>query len=137
MVFTRPCRQAHTCGLTYWTVRSPAALQLLLEPEIEVRHVDADDDVGRACMESFDERAPQPDQPRQMRDHLDQAHDAEVVGRRPGLAAERHHLRPGHAEELRVGHARANGRDERRPERVARRLARDQPYPQRHGRLNE
>ena len=43
MVRTLPWRHAHTCGLTYCTVRKSARLQARGKPEIEFRCVDADE----------------------------------------------------------------------------------------------
>ena len=59
MVRTRPCRHAHTCGLTYCTVREAVRLELLGEAEIEFLVVDADEHVRPPFDECARERAAQ------------------------------------------------------------------------------
>ena len=104
---TRPCRQAQTCGLTYCTVRMPRAFRLRRQPEIELRAVDADEDVGPPVGEGPHQLTPQPPQPRQVRQHLGQAHDREFLRGSQRRAAGGEHLRAGDAAELDVGCTRA------------------------------
>jgi hypothetical protein len=69
--------------------------------------------------------AAQPEQPRQVRQDLEQAHDREALRRLPALAALRLHPRARDAKELRLRPALAHRADERRAEIVAGQLAGD------------
>ena len=112
--------------------RDARRAQLARQAEIEFRRIDADEHVGRGPQEFAPHARPQPQQPRQIAQDLEQAHDGKRLGRLPGLAACREHLRSGDAEELRVRRQVPQCADQPRAERVARRLSRHQTHPQRH-----
>ena len=132
IVRTRPCRHAHTCGLTYCTVRMPAALSPLREAQVELRGVDADEHVRARRQEARAQRRAQPQQARQVREHLREPHDRELIGGAQRLAACGQHLRT-----RRRRRTRARGTRARRaaisaaPEGVPGMLARNDPDPQR------
>ena len=90
MVRTRPCRQAHTCGLTYCTVlQAGAPSGACARPQIELRRRRCRRTRRAARREARSSVRAQPQQPRQVPQHLGQAHDGELVRRGPGLAARR------------------------------------------------
>ncbi len=103
-----------------------ALLQSALQAEVEVRRIDADEHVGLPRQQPRSHGAPQPQQSRQVPEHLGQAHHGQfravVPGRKPGGA----HLRSADAGELGSGEAFAQLRDQAGAEQVARRLAGDQ-----------
>ena len=105
MVRTRPCRHAQTCGLTYCTVVRPARLSLLGEPQVEFLVVDADEHIGPPLDDLPAQGAAQPHEARQVREHLGEPHDRQLVDVVPGRAAGGLHLRAGDAGEFGVGEA--------------------------------
>ena len=128
---TRDWRHAQTCGLTYCTVLMPArfsaaAAGLLKSCASMPMNASTPPRSMRAMSSRRNARMRA-----QVRQHLEEAHDGDLFGAIPRLAAGRDHLRPGHADELGVGDLRAQRLDEPRPERIARRLSRHQRKPQR------
>ena len=103
----------------------PARFSAAASRQIEVRRVDADEHVGRQRLDPLAELAAHLQKPRQVRQHLGEPHDRELLGAIPRLAARRDHLGPRDADERRIGHARLQRLDEPGAERVARRLAGD------------
>ena len=102
------------------------ALQRRRSGTIEILRVDADERVDVALLDARDQLAAQREDAPQVRQHLEEAHDGDLLGAIPRLAAGRDHLRPRHADELCVWRLRLERLDEPRAERIARRLARHQ-----------
>ena len=125
MCFTRPGRQAQNCGLTYCAVAMPAAAQALLQPQIEIRRVDADEEVnalleqvflqnaGAAAAARADGPAPRP------------VPSPTGSRRRPAHAAGRPHGRTRNAIEHRVRAQSPHGFDQLGAELIAGSLASD------------
>jgi hypothetical protein len=103
---------------------------------VEILSVDTDERVDFGTLDAGHELAAQRENPPQVRQDLEEAHDGDLLGAIPRLTTGRDHLRPGHAHELGIGHLRFQRLDEPRPERVARRLPRDEGELERprHGR---
>ena len=123
----RSRRHAQTDGLTKWIVRTPRALQLALEAEVEIRRVDADEQrhalgeqpAPRAARRIASELAAGAPAPRRSRAPTSfssgyQASQPAASIRGPAMPTKRA-----------CGMPRAHGADQRRRERVARRLAGD------------
>jgi len=89
---------------------------------------DADVHVRLRGQNALEEITADAQQPRQVRDDLEQAHHGEIFGAIPGFAAGRQHARAGNACEPRVGHARAQRFDQMCAEVVARGFAGDEDY---------
>ncbi len=109
----------------------PAARNCRASPQIEFRGIDADEHVGLLTQELAPDARAQLEQARQIAQNLKQPHDRKRFGRLPDLAAGGLHFRTRDAEEPRAGCEPLECLDERRTERVARRLARHQTHPQR------
>ena len=111
-------------GSTKCMVRSAGALQLVLEPEIEIGRVDTDEHAARVPRRRrrASARADAEDL-RQPRYDLGYAADRQRFQRVPRLATRRLHLRTRNADEARVRETRAHGRDQYRCERVAGRFS--------------
>ncbi len=107
--------------------RADAGLaQFLFQPEIEIGSVDADKHVRRRGRPTCSQRASQLEQPRNMRERLDQAHDREFFGRGPGVTALLDHCRTGYAFERGIGHSLADCTDEPGAQQVTGCLASNQ-----------
>ena len=94
-------------------------LEAAFEAEVEVRRVDADEDVGALLQSTFVYSAPHGQQARQMAQHFDQTHHAQTLGRIPLVEAGCRHLRAAHAAEAGVREARAQAGDEPGAEQIA------------------
>ena len=103
----------------------PSALEARLEPEIEIRRVDADEHGDALGDQPPGERPAHRDELGQPAEDLDEAAHRQRLQRIPGLAAGRLHPRTGDTDEADPGMARAHALDQRRRQRVARRLAGD------------
>jgi hypothetical protein len=108
----------------------PPGAQALGDAEIEGGGIDADEDVRTRRHEARHEGATQAQQARQVRQHLGEPHDRELLGGRPGLAAGSGHLRAGHAKALDLGVQRLERCDQRGSELISRGLPSDDPYAQ-------
>jgi hypothetical protein len=105
--------------------RDAGFLQLALQAEVEVRGVDADEDIGALRQQRLGHAAPDPHDLAVMPERLGVAAHRELVHRIVRLEAERLHARPADAgEEDRVA-ARLQLRHQRRGELVAGGLAGD------------
>ena len=72
-------------------------LQTWRDLQVELLRVDADVNIGPLRQHARKQLAANAQQPRQMRQDLEQPHDREIVGALPGFAAGRNHPRPGDA----------------------------------------
>ena len=107
------------------------AFQTARQRQVELRGVDADEDIRRRGAETPPQLRPQPQQPWQMLQHLGESHDGELLGARPRFAALRDHLRSRHSKAVHAGGALAQRRYERRTELIAGMLARHDADAQR------
>ena len=103
-----------------------ALLQGALEAEVEVRGIDADEDVGLPGQQALAQARAQAQQPRQVAQHFRQPHHRQFAAVVPGLEAGGAHARTTDAGELRVRKAFAQGRHQPGAEQVARGLAGDE-----------
>ena len=71
-----------------------------LQPQIEIRRVDADHAAGAVVAEALHQFRPQAKQARQLLDHFGQAHHRQRVDGLDGLTTGGDHARTGHAIEL-------------------------------------
>ncbi len=102
-----------------------APLELRLESEIELGRVDADEQRHARAQQPRAKVAADANQLGDVPEHLDEAAHGELLDRIPRLAALGLHLRTRDASEANAGMPRADRTDQRRGERIARRLARD------------
>ncbi len=105
--------------------------QLCLQADIEGRRIDADEDMGTPADHVPHQPAAQREQPRQVRERFDQAHDRQLMGVGPHLAAGRAHPWPRNAEGLDVADARAQSLEQRGTKGIPRGFAGNQPDHQR------
>jgi hypothetical protein len=93
------------------------------ERQIEIRRIDAAEQVRWIGQQARGELPPQLQQARQVSEHLGQPHDRQLLGAIPGIAAGGPHFRPGDTNET---HARCTGLErlnQAGPQRIAGRLA--------------
>jgi len=105
--------------------RDARALELRLEPQVEVGRVDADEEVRALADELRGEARADAQQLRQAAHRLDVAAHRELLHRHERAGARRDHPGAGDAVELGAGEPLAHRAHERRPEHVARCLAGD------------
>ena len=96
------------------------------DTQVEFRRVDADENVRLQRQHRGTHARAQAQEPRQVVQDLEQAHDREFLGVRKALAAGRLHARARDADKARVRRARAQGLDEPRAQVVTRGLACDE-----------
>jgi len=101
-------------------------LEFGLEPEVEVRGIDADEYVRPPCEHAFADIRAQAQQARQVVQHLDEAHDREFAAVVPAIQAGRAHGGAADAGEFGVGMALPQFLDQAGAEQVARGFAGDQ-----------
>ena len=111
--------------------RNAGGAQVARQAQIEFRRIDADEHVRPGRQEQAPNACAQTQQPRQMAQDLEQAHDGERFGGLPGLASRSLHLRAGNAEEFSARREPAQRMNQIGAQRVARRFARHQTHPQR------
>ncbi|MCY1215477.1 hypothetical protein D9M72_273240 [compost metagenome] len=104
----------------------PGPAQLELDPEVEVRCVDADEDVGAFVDQGLDQPLAPTQQLRKATEHLHQAHDRQALHGEIGLQPFGLHARAANADELDVGMARLERLHQGRAEDIAGRLAGNQ-----------
>ena len=102
------------------------AAQLQLQPEVEVRRVDADEDVGAREYQVADQVLAPAQQLAQAAEDLDQAHDRQALHGEFGNQALGLHARTAHADELDLGVAFAQRLHQAGAKDVPRGLARHQ-----------
>jgi hypothetical protein len=99
--------------------RNARSLESRCDGQVEVRGINADEDVRTLAQQALYQSAPEPQKSPQVRQHLGKAHDRELLCAVPGLAAGRAHARPANAEELRFWNACAYRVHEARAESIA------------------
>ena len=111
----------------------PAALELSLQAEVEVRRINADERIGLPLQQAPAQARAQREQARQVREHLAQSHHREFGSIVPGVQARVAHRRPAHAGEQRTRKTPGKLADQPRAQLVPRRLAGDQRETRRTG----
>ena len=111
--------------------RDAGGVQTARHSQIGVRRINADKHVRTLRQEHSLDAREQLQEPRQVAQHIEQAHDREGLRRLPTLAAGCLHLRSRHAEEFRIGRKPAQGHNEVGTQRIARGFARQQTHSQR------
>ena len=118
-------------GGTHQVDRGDAgSTQTPLKPQIEIRRIDTDEDIGAQIEKIVSECPAQSDQFPQVTKYLGQPHHRQAFHREPGLTARRQHPRSGHADEARIRHQPRQFLDQRGPQDIARDLVGHDADPQ-------
>ena len=137
MLCTRPCRHAHTCGLTYCTVGMPAARNRRANPRLNSGASMPTKTSGFARRNRRRIRARSVSRRGRSRRISNSPMTASDSDGSQSLATGRLHFGPATPKNRAPGASRSQRLDERRTERVARRLARHQTHPQRRRHAEE
>src|SRR5690606_1271640 len=117
----RPDLRAHVLDRAY-----AGRAQHRLGRHVEIRRIDADENVGALRLEPPDQVAPELQQPRQVAQHLGEPHDRKLLGPIPRRAARGDHLLAGDAVELGVREPPLQRGDQAGAQRIAGFLAGDE-----------
>ena len=102
-----------------------AFAQALLQAQVEIGRVDADHRIGLRRDDLVDQPRTQPEQSRQRRQNLGQAHQRQLLDAAQAATACRLHARPGQAEAVNVGPLAAQRLNDGAAQLVARQFARN------------